>query len=142
MNKYTCINRYVSSRAGGAKVLLPHVCSLTWGGLLHIQRSCAHIYVYINHIYIHLHAHIFSMHKTHPSSCAPERGDDSCRSRASTEWDVRAPGGLGAGEWCAQAIVGWQDRPPPIMGGILRVLEGERGAGERERGARERICAF
>ena len=34
MNKYTCIYQYVSSRAGGAKVQLLHVCSLTLGGLL------------------------------------------------------------------------------------------------------------
>ena len=72
MNKYTCIYQYVSSRAGGAKGQPLHVCSLTWGGRLHTQRSWTHIYVYINHIYIHLHTHIFSMHKTHPSSCAPE----------------------------------------------------------------------
>ena len=63
MNKYTCIYQYVSSRAGGAKGQPLHVCSLTWGGRLHTQRSCTHIYVYINHIYIHLHTHIFSMHK-------------------------------------------------------------------------------
>ena len=116
MNKYTCLYQYVSSRAGGAKGQPLHVCSLTWGGRLHTQRSWTHIYVYTNHIYIHLHTHIFSMHKTHPSSCAPEWGDDSCRSRASTKWGVLDPAGLGAGEWGVQAIVGWQDELPPLWG--------------------------
>ena len=40
----------------------------------------------------------------------------------STKCGVLDPAGLGAGERGAQAIVGWQDCPPPIMGGILRVL--------------------
>ena len=40
----------------------------------------------------------------------------------STKCCVLDPAGLGAGEWGVQAIVGWQDRPPPIMGGILLML--------------------
>ena len=40
----------------------------------------------------------------------------------STEWDVREQGGLGAGVWGKQAIVGWQALPPPIMGGIQPAL--------------------
>ena len=45
MNKYTCIYQYVSSRAGGAKVQLLHVCSLTLGGLLHIHSLiCSYVY--------------------------------------------------------------------------------------------------
>ena len=38
----------------------------------------------------------------------------------STKCGVRHPAGLGAGEWGAQAIVGWQALIPPIMGGIQR----------------------
>ena len=72
MNKYTCIYQYVSSRAGGAKGQPLHVCSLTWGGRLHTQRSWTHIYAFINRINVQPHTHIFSMHKTHPSLCAPE----------------------------------------------------------------------
>ena len=30
--------------------------------------------------------------------------------------------GWDAGEWDKQDIIGWQDRPPPIMGGILPLL--------------------
>ena len=45
MNNYTCIYQYVSSRAGGAKVQLLHVCSLTLGGLLHIHSLiCSYVY--------------------------------------------------------------------------------------------------
>ena len=116
MNKYTCIYQYVSSRAGGAKGQPLHVCSLTWGGLLHIQRSCTHIYAYINHIK-YIYTHIFSMHKTHPSSCAPEWGDDSCRSRALHE--VRCPRPSRAGcRGVGRTSDRWLARPPsPHYGG-------------------------
>ena len=40
------------------------------GGRLHTQRSWTHLYV-LSYV-IELHPHILSMHKTHPSACAPE----------------------------------------------------------------------
>ena len=59
----------------------------------------------------HTHLHVRQSEEMIPAVVGP-----------STEWDVREQGGLGAGVWGKQAIVGWQALPPPIMGGMLLTL--------------------
>ena len=61
-----CLITGWGSKGAATARLLPYM----GGTLTYTKVMYTYICIYKSHL--HLHTHIFSMHKTHPSSCAPE----------------------------------------------------------------------